>query len=147
MNDALAEKIGLTEIKQLDNCAMARGGKLPKPMEIEELTKYLCKKLNVTYGLPINSGKKVVESMAIIGGGGWYLYKVAQLEGYDCYVSGDIPHHGRRAVVVDKFNYIDLPHEIENIFLERMKQILLEIDNKLEITIVYHEKNPNAINA
>ena len=147
MNDALAEKIGLTDIKQLENAPMARGGILPKPMHIEELTKYLCQKLNVTHGIAINSGKKVINSLAIIGGGGWYLYKVAQLEGYDCYVSGDVPHHGRRGIVVDKYNYIDLPHEIENIFMERMKKILLEMDSNLEITIVYHEKNPNAITA
>ena len=145
MNDALAEKLELSNIKQLDGCPMARGGNLPYPMNIEELTRYLCNKLNVTYGLPINAGTKTINSLAIIGGGGWYLYKVAQLEGYDCYVSGDIPHHGRRGIIVDKYNYIDLPHEIENIFLERMKNILLSIDKNLEITVVYHEKNPKAI--
>jgi dinuclear metal center YbgI/SA1388 family protein len=145
MNDALAEKIGLTNIKQLETYPMARGGDLPYPMNIDELTAYLCKKLNVTYGHPINAGEKMIKSLAIIGGGGWYLYKNAKLEGYDCYVSGDIPHHGRRDIIVNKYNYIDLPHEIENIFLERMKKILLDIDPTLEITIVYHEKNPHTI--
>ena len=145
MNDALAEKIGLINIKPLESCPMARGGKLPQSMNISNLTSYLCKKLNVSYGLPIGYGKKNIESVAIIGGGGWHSYINAKLEGYDCFISGDIPHHGRRGVITNEFNYIDLPHEIENIFLERMKNILLDIDPKLEITIIYHEKNPNAI--
>lgn len=145
MNDALAERIGLTNIKKLETCPMARGGDLPYEMDIYQLTKYLCEKLNVTYGHPINEGNKIIKNLAIIGGGGWHDYKSAQLEGYDCYVSGDIPHHGRRAVILDKYNYIDLPHEIENIFMERMKKILLNIDSSLEITVIYHEKNPHTI--
>ena len=27
-------------------------------------------------------------------------------------------------------------------FMERMKKILLDIDNNIEITVIYHEKNP-----
>lgn len=142
MNDALAEKLELLDIKQLETDPMARGGKLPYAMDIEELTQYLCKKLNVSYGHYINCGKKEIETIAIIGGGGWSSYKNAKLENYDCYISGDIPHHGRRGVIIENYNYIDLPHEIENIFMERMAKILLDFDKNLEITIVYHEKNP-----
>lgn len=142
MNDALAEKLELINIKTLDTYPMARGGDLPYEMDIYELTKYLCEKLNVSYGHSINAGKKIIKNIAIIGGGGWREFKNAQLEGYDCYISGDIPHHGRRDVILNNYNYIDLPHEIENIFMERMKEILLNIDSSLEITTIYHEKNP-----
>lgn len=142
MNDALAEKIGLLNITQLETDPMARGGVLPYAMNMEELTSYLCKKLNVSYGHYINCGKKVIKTMAIIGGGGWSSFRNAKSENYDCYVSGDIPHHGRRSVISEKYNYIDLPHEIENIFMERMRKILLDIDNNIEITVIYHEKNP-----
>lgn len=145
MNDALAEKIGLTNIRQLMCEPMARGGELPYEMTMDELTKYLCEKLNVSHGISLNYGKKTVKTLSIIGGGGWYMYHKANLEGYDCYVSGDMPHHGRRGVILNKCNYIDLPHEIENIFMERMKKILLEFDPTLNITCILHEKSPKLI--
>lgn len=145
MNDALARKAGLKNIRQLEVEPMARGGELPYPMTMEELTKYLCDKFDVSYGICMNYGAKTIKNMAIIGGGGWYMYEKVALEGYDCYVSGDIPHHGRRGVVTGKFNYIDLPHEIENIFMEQMKKVLLEIDESLEIVTITHEKSPQII--
>ena len=42
-------------------------------------------------------------------------------------------------------NYLDLPHEIEKIFMPQMKKLLLEMDDSLEIIIVDHEKLPKVI--
>ena len=63
----------------------------------------------------------------------------------DIYISGDAPHHIRRSVIQHKFNYLDLPHEIEKIFMPRMKEILLEYDPTLNIIIVDHECLPKVI--
>lgn len=145
MNDALALKLDLNNIKPLNNDPMARGGELKTPMNINDLTLYLTEKLNVSYGLSLNYGKKEISSIAIVGGGGWHSFKFAQDEGYDCFISGDIPHHGRRDVILNKYNYIDLPHEIENIFIEQMKNVLFSFDNSLEIVTILHEKNATVV--
>lgn len=147
MNDALAEALGLLDIAPLENDLMARGGRLSAPMKVKDFAKYALLSLNLPYGLLLDYGKPVIEKVAIVGGGGSSTWKFAQDEGYDIFISGDIPHHARRAIVVHGFNYLDVPHEVEKIFMERMKSILLNIDSTLQIKTVDHEQCPTVIKA
>ena len=145
MNDALAEALGLLDIRIPEKEPMMRGGRLPHAMPVEEFAKYARERLNVDYALLIAKGKPVVESVAVIGGGGSRDWRVAKEEGYDIYISGDAPHHVRREIVLNDYNYLDMPHEIEKIFIPQMKKILLELDDSLEILTVDHEKLPKVI--
>ena len=124
---------------------MARGGDLAAPMEVHDFARYAKEKLGVSYGLLIAAGKATVSSVAIIGGGGWFENELAQKCGYDIYISGDMPHHGRREVVLRHYNYLDLPHEIEHVFMAQMKKTLLLIDPTLEVVTIDHEKLPEVI--
>ena len=145
MNDALATALDLKDIVPLTTFPMARGGRLPIAMTYDELAKYVMNKLNVPYCLKLNYGKKEISKIAIVGGGGWFAYKNAMLEKYDCFISGDIPHHGRREILLDKFNYIDIPHEVERIFMKQMKKVLLNINANLNILTIDHEKEPEIL--
>ena len=145
MNFALTSTLGLQDIKRLETAPMALGGKLPHEMEVHEFAKYAKERLGVSYGLLINEGKKNVSSVAIIGGGGWHEYINAMQEGYDIYISGDCPHHGRREIVLNHYNYLDLPHEIERIFIPTMTNILLNLDQTLNVVQVDHERLPEVI--
>ena len=146
MNDTLARALNLQDIKRLDLCPMARGGRLEKPMEIHEFALYANKCLNVEYSHLVNGGKKTIETVAIIGGGGSREYWCALKEGYDIYISGDTPHYVRRDVIAAHFNYLDMSHEIERIFMPQMKKILHEIDPTIEVEIIDHEVIPELIN-
>ena len=145
MNDALARALNLKDIKQLEFCPMARGGRLEKPMEIHEFALYANKCLKVEYSHLINSGKKTIETVAIVGGGGSRDYQFALKEGYDIYISGDTPHYIRRDVIAAHYNYLDVSHEIERIFMPQMKKILHEIEPTLEVEIIDHEVIPELI--
>jgi dinuclear metal center YbgI/SA1388 family protein len=145
MNDELAEKLGLIDPKPLVEAPMARGGELPEAMEVHAFARYAKERLGVSYGLLIAEGKPLVKSVALIGGGGWMENVFAQKEGYDIYLSGDCPHHGRREIVLRHYNYLDLPHEIEKAFMTRMTKTLLNIDQTLVISSVDHEKLPEVI--
>ena len=145
MNDALAEALNLKNIKPLETCKMARGGSLEKSMEIHEFALYANKCLGVEYSHLINGGKKTIKTVAIIGGGGSRDFKKAQLEGYDIFISGDIPHHARRDVLANHYNFLDVSHEVERIFMPTMKKILLEMDPKMKVEIIDHEKLPELI--
>lgn len=145
MNDALINKLELSNPHRLISEPMACGGDLPYEMTVEEFAKYVLDKLDVDYGLLLNYGSKVIKNAAIIGGGGWRSFKAAQLESYDIFISGDIPHHGRRDVVANKYNYLDLPHEVENIFMEQMKKILLSFDSSINVISLYQEQFPKVI--
>lgn len=145
MNDALAERLGLLDVKPLEGCPMARGGRLPMPLPVKDFALFAKKRLGVDYGLLIAAGKPVVETVALIGGGGSRTNELAQKLGYDIFVSGDAPHHVRREIVLRHYDYLDLPHEIEKIFMARMKGTLLNIDSTLRVETIDHEKLPQVI--
>ena len=145
MNDALANALNLIDIKPLETCKMARGGKLQNKMEIHDFALYANKCLKIEYSHLINAGKKEIETVAIVGGGGSRDYSAALKEGYDIYISGDTPHYIRRDVIAAHYNYLDVSHEIERIFMPQMKKILLEIDPSLKVEIVDHEVIPELI--
>ncbi|MCR5185381.1 MAG: Nif3-like dinuclear metal center hexameric protein [Bacilli bacterium] len=145
MNDALAALLSLKDVYTPEKEIMMRIGYLDKPMEVHDFARYAVKAFNVDYALLVNYGKKMVQKIGIVGGGGSRDYKVALLEECDIYISGDAPHHVRRDVINDKFNYLDMPHEIEHAFMPQMKKILLEIDDSLEVITFDHEKLPEVI--
>lgn len=145
MNDLLAKKLNLQNIHPLISENMARGGILEKAMPIQEFTHYALKCLNADYGTLIAEGKKLIKTVAIIGGGGSREFTSALEEGYDIYISGDCPHHVRREIILSHYNYLDLPHEIESIFMEGMTKILLNIDQSLTIKSINHERAPYLI--
>ena len=145
MNDALASALNLHDIETPEKNQMMRGGALPRPMKVEEFAKYATECLHVNYGLLINKGNPVVERVAIIGGAGSGYWPIAKEAGYDIYLSGDVPHHVRREIVNAKYNYLDVPHEIEKIFIPTMKKIIQEMDDSLEIVMIDHEKEPTVI--
>lgn len=145
MNDALSEALGLKNVHPLEFCKMARGGELPKAMEIHEFALHANKCLKVEYSHLINAGKKNIKTVAIIGGGGSREFMIAQKEGYDIFISGDIPHHARREVIANHYNFLDMSHEIEKIFMPQMKKILHEIDPTIKVDIIDHEVIPELI--
>ena len=145
MNDALAEALHLKNIHPLEKCKMARGGELEKEMEIHDFALYANKCLNIEYSHLINAGKKQIKTVAIVGGGGSRDFWCAMNEGYDIFISGDIPHHARRDVIAVHYNFLDMSHEIEKIFMPQMKKILHEIDPSIKVDIVDHEVIPELI--
>ena len=146
MNDALAEALGLENVYQpVEKDACMRIGDLKEAMPIEEFARFAKAKLNIDYGLLIHEGGDTVKKVAIVGGAGSRSWFIARDEGCDIYISGDAPHHVRRSIVNEHFNYLDVPHEVERIFMPQMKKILLSIDDSLEILMVDHEEMPKVI--
>ena len=145
MNDALSEALGLKNVYAPLKDPSMRIGELESPINAVEFAKLAKTVFHVEYALLINSGAEMVKKVGIIGGGGSRSWPIAKEEGCDIYISGDAPHHVRRDVVNAKYNYLDMPHEIEKIFMPTMKRILLSYDPTLEIKTVDHEKLPKVI--
>lgn len=145
MNDALAERLQLNNVYRPEKEIMMRIGYLGEPMEVHKFAKYANKCLGVNYSLLVNYGKNMISKVGIIGGGGSRDYKVALEEGCDIYISGDAPHHVRREIVNNHFNYLDMPHEIEHAFMPQMKKILMSIDENLEVITFDHEVIPEPV--
>ena len=145
MNDALSNALGLKNIYAPVKDPMMRIGELETPLSVVEFAKKAKTVFNVSYALLINSGAEIIKKVGIVGGGGSRGWRLAQEEGCDIYISGDAPHYVRRDVVNANYNYLDMPHEIEKIFMPTMKNILLDIDSTLEVMAVDHEKSPQVI--
>ena len=145
MNDALTNALHLSDVYTPSGCTSMRIGTLSKKMSISDFAKYAKQCLNISYGLLTKSNDKPIKKVGIVGGGGSYFYKTALEEGCDIYISGDVSHHTRREMLIDGMNYLDLPHEIEKIFMPQMYALLKEMDHKLEILIIDHEKEPLVI--
>ena len=145
MNDSLAAALNLKNVEVVEGNMMMRGGELESPMKVKDFAKYAKDCLNVSYGLLINRGNEMIKRVAIIGGAGSGYWPIAKDAGYDIFISGDIPHHVRREIVNAKYNYLDLPHEIEKIFVPVMKRIIEEMDSSVQIVMVDHEKEAEVI--
>lgn len=145
MNDVLAATLDLIDVYQPEIDPMMRIGYLKTAMRVEDFAKYVTEKLNLSYALLIDEGVKKIKKVAIIGGGGARYFDIARNEGADIYISGDAAHYIRRDIVNKKYNYLDVPHEVERVFMKTMKDILLQIDESLQITIVDHERTPKVI--
>ena len=145
INDGLADALGLVDVYRPIKEPMMRIGYLKEEMEIHEFAKFANKAFGVNYSLLLNYGKPTIRKVGVIGGGGSRDYPVALEEGCDIYISGDVSHHVRREMVDKDINYLDMPHEIEHVFMPQMKKILLGIDPSLEVITFDHEKIPEVI--
>ncbi|NLB49045.1 MAG: Nif3-like dinuclear metal center hexameric protein [Erysipelotrichia bacterium] len=145
MNDALAEALSLDNVYTPKAEPLMRIGEVRDALPVKEFAVMAKQRLKTNYGLLLPYGNKSIKKVAIIGGGGSRYWPVAKAEGCDIYISGDVPHHVRRDIVNAGFNYLDLPHEIERIFMPQMRKILLEIDPTLDIKIIDHERLPEVI--
>ena len=48
-------------------------------------------------------------------------------------------------IILEKFNYLDVPHEVERAFMPQLAKILKKMDPNMEITILDHEIMPKVI--
>ncbi len=145
MNDFLSKKLGLVNVTNYPLYPGLRIGDLRETMEREDFVKMALKKLEVPYGLLLDYGTKKIQKVGIVGGAGSFYWKEAKELGADIFISGDVPHHARRDMVNAGVNYLDIPHEVERIFIESFKEILLKIDQKLTIFTLDHEREPRVI--
>ena len=145
MNDTIANILNLKKISILDNNKIVRGGYLQNEMEIKQFSKYVKKKLKLPYVFLINKGKNKIKKVAICAGSGAKFFILAKKQKYDIFCSGDAVHHIRHDIVCHKYNYLEIPHEIEKIFIFKMKKILKNIDKKLNIFCVDNQKMPELL--
>ena len=140
MNDTLLSVLKMKRIKVAEDGLM-RLASLEKKMTIEELVDDVKGKLNLPFLLYLKGEKSEIEKIALVAGGDSAAYFDALSLGADCYISGDCPHHTRLEMRRYGINYIELPHEVEELgFLKGMKKALETISPSLDISSVVFEK-------
>lgn len=138
MNDLLAEKLGLCEIRKytegecLDELSnptdnIGRVGVLREAMPMEEFVIRVSGHLNCANIKFVGDPCDTVKTVALCSGaGGGYIYN-AYKSGADVYVTSDVRHHEAQLASELGLGLIDAGHfETENIFCEFMLSFLLE---------------------
>lgn len=145
MNDILAKNLNLKNIYTPESCLTMRIGELKEAIPVDEFTKYALEKLNVSYGLLVQGNSNPIKKVGIIGGGASRDYTFAMDEGCDIYISGDMAHHTRREITERRFNYLDIPHEVERVFIDQIKKDLSDIDPSIEVFTFDHESEAQIV--
>ena len=96
VNDALAEKLGLTNIHPFagDPDALVRIGELARPMSAEDLARHVRRSLGAP-GVWLQDAGKMIRTVAVCGGagGGDDESALAVASGADAYISAEFKHH------------------------------------------------------
>lgn len=140
MNDLLAARLGLINVRRHPEMPVMRLGELETPMDIEAFVTAVMDRTGVSYAGLVAEGKTTVRRVGLIAGGGSGYWRAAAEADADIYISGDCPHHVRRDIVRARFNYLDIPHEVERIFVPALKNTLSGIDPTLEVLALDHER-------
>ena len=113
VNDLLAEKLGLTEVKifpEGEEIAFGRIGRLAEALPLEEFARRVKDSLNLENLRLVPGGKPTVKKIALCGGSSGEFIPDAAFLGADAYVGGDIRYHDAEKAAEMGINVIDAGH-------------------------------------
>lgn len=95
MNDVLANKLDLRDIKTVDGDGegLMRTGFLPKPMSTLQLAEYIKKTFNIKYLKTSSTKCDIIGKVAVIGGSGGDFVSAANKAGATALITGEAKHH------------------------------------------------------
>ena len=140
VNDALVEKLGGNEIGIFAD-GVGRIMELPFKMSPQALKTYLKEKLN-TQNICIYPNHEIINTIALIGGGGKGYIKEAYETGADAYLTGEVTHS---AIIDAKELGLTLctgtHYATEAVVLEQLKEILQAEFPEVPCDIYYEYEN------
>ena len=111
VNDVLAEKLGLIDVKTFDEeLSLGRIGYLPNKMTAVEFAKHVATSLNVDAVRLIDAGNFEIEKVGICGGAGSEFIGKAKFLGAQAFVTGDVKYHEAQSAFDNKIHVVDAGH-------------------------------------
>ena len=137
VNDVLAEALGLIDVAPFSDGEgeMGRIGSTREPLSLEAFAEVV-KAATGAPAVQISDGGKAVHRVALLGGGGSDALEYARRAGADTYLTGELKHHQLTEAPERGINLVMGGHFFtENPICDRIREILLEIDPCLEVTV------------
>lgn len=135
VNDVLADKIGLTDVKMFgdEEFSLGRIGKLTESMTVEEFAAHIKKVLHAENIRLIRAGDFKINKVGICGGAGADIISKAKFFGADAFVTGDVKYHEAQSAVENKIHVIDAGHfatefPIVHVLAEKLRAEFPEIE-------------------
>lgn len=129
MNDWLAQKLDLTDIKPFTKAEnthgelvdLGRKGNVKKTITLNEFVDEVKTKFQLD-GVRViaNDLNQLVQSVAIIGGDGGKFFMDAKRQQIDVFITGDVYYHTAHDMLAENINVIDVGHHVESIFKSAM---------------------------
>lgn len=94
MNDALAERLGLTDVQPMSDCGVM--GSLPVAMTAGELLKHIATRLGIStlrYNQAASDDGRVLRTLALCSGSGGEFIAEAEQLGADAFLTGEVRYH------------------------------------------------------
>ena len=112
VNDVLAQKLGLIDVKTFDeeNFTLGRIGKLPEKMTAKNFALHVKKSLNAESVRLVEAGDFLIEKVGICGGAGSDIISKAKFHGAQAFVTGDVKYHEAQNAAEIKIHVVDAGH-------------------------------------
>ena len=139
VNDVLAEKLGLIDVKTFDEeISLGRIGRLENEMSAEEFAIHVKKSLNADNVRLINAGDFNIKKVGICGGAGSEFISKAKFLGADAFVTGDVKYHEAQSAIENKIHVIDAGHfatefPIVHALAERLRTEFTRLKMNIEV--------------
>ena len=112
VNDVLAKKIGLVDVKNFgdEEISLGRLGTLETPMTAADFARHVKKVLNAENVRLVDAGDFLIEKVGLCGGAGAEFIQKAKFFGAQAFVTGDVKYHEAQAAVENKIHVVDAGH-------------------------------------
>lgn len=112
VNDVLAEKIGLVDVKMFgdEEISLGRIGTLETPMTAADFARHVKKVLNADNVRLVDAGDFPIKKVGLCGGAGAEFIQKAKFFGAQAFVTGDVKYHEAQAAVENKIHVVDAGH-------------------------------------
>ena len=112
VNDVLAKKIGLVDVKTFedDELSLGRLGMLETPMTAENFARHVKKSLNADNVRLIDAGDFQIKKVGVCGGAGAEFISKAKFFGAQAFVTGDVKYHEAQSAIENKIHVVDAGH-------------------------------------
>jgi dinuclear metal center YbgI/SA1388 family protein len=141
INTRLAQKLGLTGCRPLENNGLGAIGQLPQPMPYEQFRAYVRDILGTTYMRYTRAHKETVQTVALCGGSGAEFIGNAIEQGADVYLTADCKYHDFQDAD-GRIGLIDIDHWISE---RHAREIFLDILTPLGVRCVISQTDKTPI--
>ena len=140
VNDVLAERIGLLDVKNFgeEEFSLGRIGRLPEKMSARDFAAHVKKSLNAGSVRLVDAGDFEIERVGICGGAGAEFIAKAKFYGAQAFVTGDVKYHEAQSAVENKIHVVDAGHfatefPIVHALAELLRAEFAALDYKIKI--------------
>ena len=139
VNDALAERLGLVDVRLLPPENLGRIGRLREPVTLGEFAAKAEHALSCT-ALATGDAAARVSTVALVGGSGGSDVAAAAAAGADVFVTGECKHHEALAAQVLGLNVLTCGHyETESVVLPALISRLQKLENDVQYYVTLAE--------